>query len=188
VEPLIWDFVSDLLENPERIRASMEVLIEQEREAERGRPADEIAAWMKKMEESDRLRSAYQDQQALGFMTLEELGSKLQSLEETRKLAQANLAALEVRQERVKELEKDRDSLLESWVGLVPEALEGLTGGERNKVYRMLRLEVTPIPEGFEVTGALGGVLHSGTDLTAAAPTPGAPPAVSSTLKESPRG
>ena len=32
-----------------------------------------------------------------GFMTLEELGWKLQDLEETRKLAQAELAVLEVR-------------------------------------------------------------------------------------------
>lgn len=39
-------------------------------------------------------------------------------------------------------------------VGAVPEGLERLTGEERNKIYRMLRLEITPTPEGFEVSGA----------------------------------
>ena len=55
-----------------------------------------------KIEECDLLRSAYQDQQAAGYMMLEELGSKLRGLEETRRLAQAELAALEAREERVR--------------------------------------------------------------------------------------
>jgi hypothetical protein len=46
----------------------------------------------------------------------------------------------------------------------MPDALDGLTGEERNKVYRMLRLEVTPTPEGYSVTGALRARLHNGMD------------------------
>ncbi len=164
VEPVVWDFVSGLLKDPERTRAGMNALIDQERAASSRSPGEEAAVWAKKIEECDRLRSAYQDQQAAGLMTLEELGSKLKGLEETRKLAQAELVALETREKRVRELEKDRDALLESWAGAVPEALDGLTGQERNKVYRMLRLEVMPTTEGFRVTGALGEFLHSGTD------------------------
>jgi hypothetical protein len=79
------------------------------------------------------------------------------------------------------------DALLESWAGAVPEALNQLTGRERNKVYRMLRLEVTPTTDSFDVTGALGTVLQSWTDATAAARMPGAQRAASSTLRESPR-
>ena len=163
VEPVVWDFVSGLLKAPERIRAGMNALIDQERAASSRSPGEEATVWAKKIEQCDRLRSAYQDQQAGGLMTLEELGSKLKGLEETRKLAQAELAALETREKRVRELEKDRDALLESWASAVPKALDGLTGQERNQVYRMLRLEVTPTTEGFRVTGALGGFLHSGT-------------------------
>ena len=37
---------------------------------------------------------------------------------------------------------------------IVPDALEGLTPEERNKIYRMLRLEVAPFEEGYEVSGA----------------------------------
>jgi hypothetical protein len=42
--------------------------------------------------------------------------------------------------------------------------LESLKGEERNKVYRMLRLEVAPTLEGYRVPGALSGFLYSGTD------------------------
>jgi hypothetical protein len=76
--------------------------------------------------------------------------------------------------------------LLKSWAGAVPEALDELTSQERNKIYRMLRLEVTPTSEGFVVTGALGSILHLGTDTTAAAPTPSALPAALSISKASP--
>jgi hypothetical protein len=71
---------------------------------------------------------------------------------------------LEAREEVASELERDRDTLLERWSTMVPEGLDGLTGEERNKVYRMLRLEVMPTPEGYEVTGAFCGLLYSKTD------------------------
>ena len=46
---------------------------------------------------------------------------------------------------------------------MVPEDLDNLTGQERNKIYRMLRLEVAPTKEGFKVTGAFMGRLYSRT-------------------------
>ncbi len=185
VERLVWEFVFGLLKDPERVRAGMEALIDRERETGIRRPAEEAAGWAEKLDECDRLRSAYQDQQAAGLMTLGELGSKLESLEETRRLARAELAALRARVARTEELERDRDALLESWADALPEALDGLTGQERNKVYKMLRLEVTPTADGFGATGALAGFLCSRTYDTAAAPTRNAPPAASSTSKAS---
>ena len=112
VEPLVWEFVSGLLEDSERIRVGMAALIDREREFDMRRPAEELATWAEKLEDCDRLRSAYQDQQAAGLMTLEELGSKLGVLEETRKLARAELAAVQAREERIEGLEKNRDALL----------------------------------------------------------------------------
>src|SRR5215210_4554639 len=100
VEPIVWEFISGLLKDPERIRVGMNALIEREREAGSRSADEEGAAWANKLEECDRLRSAYQDQQAAGLMTLAELGSKLKGLEETRRLAQTKLAALEEREER----------------------------------------------------------------------------------------
>jgi hypothetical protein len=36
---------------------------------------------------------------------------------------------------------------------MVPDAPDILSGEERNRVYRMLRLEVAPVSEGLEVSG-----------------------------------
>jgi hypothetical protein len=46
--------------------------------------------------------------------------------------------------------------------GAVPEALDWLDGGERNSGYRMLRLEITPRPDGgLDVRGILSDGLQS---------------------------
>jgi site-specific DNA recombinase len=164
IEPLIWSFVSDLLKDPARMAAGMERLIEHERDARRGDPEKEGRAWTEKIAECLNLRGAYQDQQAAGLMTIEELGSRLADLEEARRHAELELASLEHAREQVAELERDRDALLASYTKMVPEGLDALTGAERNQVYRMLRLQVTPTPEGFEVTGALRDVLRFETD------------------------
>jgi site-specific DNA recombinase len=154
-ESAVWEFVSGLLRDPEHVRRGMERLIEQER-LERARdPEHEAEVWAQKIAECDGKRSAYQDQQAAELMTLEELGPKLRELDNTRRTAERELATLRGRRQHVEELEQDRDALLESMVGMVPEALGALTGEEKNRIYRMLRLEVTPSTEGYEVSGAL---------------------------------
>ena len=58
-------------------------------------------------------------------MTLDELDEQLKRIEETRKIAQEELAALEGRCQRLEELEHDGDALLERYAGMVPEALDG---------------------------------------------------------------
>ena len=68
VEPPVWDFVSDLLTDPEKIRSGMEALIKQERASEPRNLDREAKVWTKKLAEYTRLRSAYQDQQAAGLM------------------------------------------------------------------------------------------------------------------------
>jgi site-specific DNA recombinase len=155
VETAVWEFVSILLKDPERIRAGMDRLIEQERNTRRGDPAREAEAWAQTIAECICVRGAYQDQQAAGLMTLEELSSKLSELEERRLHAENAIAALRDSQERVMALEKDRDALIEAYSETVPEDLEHHTGDERNTLYRMLQLEVTPTPQGFyKVVGA----------------------------------
>jgi site-specific DNA recombinase len=164
-EEAIWEFISRLLKDPERIRLGMERLIDEERvAANRGDPESTAKAWADKAAECARLRAAYQDQQAAGLMTLEELGSKLSELDEMRRHAERELSALQEHQERVEQLEEDRDALIKEMAETVPDALDSLAGEERNKVYRMLRLEVTPTPEGYSITGALRVRMQNGTD------------------------
>jgi site-specific DNA recombinase len=156
-EAAVWDFVSGLLKEPARISAGMERLIEQERNGRNGNPEREAKGWVERVAECDRLRRNYQDQQAAGLMTLEELRERIGELEEARRLALAELEALTQHEERVKGLERDRDALLESYAAALPSALDALGPEERNKLYRMLRLEVTPSDGGYELSGAFCG-------------------------------
>src|SRR5215203_4827643 len=153
-EATVWDFISYLLQDPMKISAGMETLIEQERATGPQDTVKEAKVWKQKIAACVHKRSAYQDQQAAGLMTLEELGSKLQELDDARRLAQAELEALTRRQDHIEQLENDRESLLESMAEIVPDALEDLTPQERNKIYRMLRLEIVPFEDGYEVGGA----------------------------------
>jgi site-specific DNA recombinase len=155
IEGRVWRFISELLKDPEKVRIGMNRLIEQELTERSGDPEREVEAWTGKIAECDRLRSAYQDQQASGLMTLDELGSKLEELESTREMARDEVERLQRRRERVEELERDRDAVIESYAGMLPEALDALLGEERRRLYGMLHLEVAPTPEGLEVTGAL---------------------------------
>ena len=154
-EAAIWNFVSGLLKDPDRIRAGIEKLIEQERDFGHENSEQEVELWTRQVAECARLRRAYQDQQAAGCMTLEELEEKLKELEDKRRIAEAGLETVRIREQREEELEADRDALLEYMAETVPEGLESLTGEERNEVYRMLKLEITPEPEGYEVQGVL---------------------------------
>lgn len=65
----------------------------------------------------------------------------------------AELATLNAREERARELEVDRDALVASYAEMVPEALDSLSGEERSNVHQMLNLEVRPSPEGYVVSG-----------------------------------
>ena len=58
------------------------------------------------------MRSGFQELAAKGLMTHEELGSKLEELEETRALAERELGALRRKRERVERLEQDKEA---SW-------------------------------------------------------------------------
>ena len=58
------------------------------------------------------------------------------------------------RTERLERLEHDRDALLESYAGTMPEAIDALGPEERHQVYRMLGMEVHLTPDGsFELSG-----------------------------------
>lgn len=153
VEPLVWDFVSTILKEPDRLRRGLEAMLEHEGSAEKS--DGEIRHLEKELEERVRMRGAYQDQQAAGLMTLDELREKLVAIEEERGALESRLRALCQAGRRAEELALNRESTLAHLAQLVPEALEELSGDERNALYRMLRLEVTPLPEGLQVTGVL---------------------------------
>ncbi|MDQ3794855.1 MAG: hypothetical protein M3316_04140 [Actinomycetota bacterium] len=84
LEPAIWELVSSLLKEPERIREGLERLIKEKRQGMRGNPVQEHAAWLRKLTEVDLRRASFQDMAAEGLITFDELRTKLAALEETR--------------------------------------------------------------------------------------------------------
>jgi site-specific DNA recombinase len=155
-EERVWDLISGLLKDPERLRAGLDEMIEAERAGMRGDPEAEALAWLDKIAALDTKRSRYQDMAAEGHITFEELGAKLWELEGQRAAAEEELDNLQLRRARLEDLERDRETLLKEYAVMVPEELDELTGEERHQVYRMLRLQVFVFPNGdLEVRGVL---------------------------------
>jgi site-specific DNA recombinase len=142
VEPLVWEKVSNLLKDPERLRVGLAALIEEKKRRLRGDPEHETLAWLKQLDELAGKRVAYQDQQAAGLMTLDELGSRLAELEDVRQSAERELAKLRSSQEEIESLQADADTLLASYEQVTPDRLDVLDAEERHRAYRLMRLEV----------------------------------------------
>jgi hypothetical protein len=83
----------------------------------------------------------------------EELRTRLAALEDSRKTAERELRTLQNHTEHPTQLECDRDSLLESYADLMPEAIDALGSEERHRVYRMIGIEAHLVPDGSFVPG-----------------------------------
>jgi DNA repair ATPase RecN len=155
VEPLVREFVFGVLSDPETIERGLDSLLQRETEEARDDP-DRVAETLAvRLTDNAKLRRAYQDQQAAGLMTMEELARRLEELEDTRTMVEAELASLERSRQKAKELERDRGSVMASLAASIPEALDNLTGDEINTVYRKLRLQLIPSEDGYDATGVL---------------------------------
>jgi site-specific DNA recombinase len=156
LEGRVWDLLSGLLKDPERLRAGLDEMIEAERAGMRGDPEAEAMIWLGRIAVLDSKRSRYQDMAAEGHINFEELGAKLRELAVDRATAEHELEDLNLRRSRLEDLERDKEMLLEDYASMVPVALDELTGEKRHQVYRMSRLQVHVSPEGdLDVRGVL---------------------------------
>ena len=143
IEAQVWETVSSILTHPEQLRTDLEEMMERERESNRrGDPELAKKAWMDKLAETDRMRSGYQEQAAKGLMTIDELATRLEELEVTRRTAEKELAILRDNHAKLEHLERDKNLLLDHYAAMAPEALSSLTPEERHQVYKILRLKV----------------------------------------------
>jgi hypothetical protein len=93
-------------------------------------------------------------------VTLPELKAYVAGLDETRKTAEHELEVLRSHEEYVRELEADRDALLDSFEAQAPERLDSLTPEERHQWYKLLKLRADVFADGrVEISwaGAEGG-------------------------------
>jgi site-specific DNA recombinase len=158
-EGAVWELVSALLKDPERLRAGLEELLEQERAGMRGDPDREATSWLEKLSEVEQERRGYLRLAAKGHMSDDDLAESLAELDETHATAERELKAIRGRKAALEELERDRDALLESYAGMMPEALDSLAPEERSQIYGMLRLNVDVFADGtMQARGVLGVV------------------------------
>ncbi len=77
----------------------------------------------------------------------------------------------------MEELKRDRDTLLDDYAALVPEALQELGPEERRQIYAMLRLRIAVDIDGnMQITGVIGaGAVVCETRLTSTSTTSSGP-------------
>jgi chromosome segregation ATPase len=152
----VWEVISSIFGDQRRLRADLERMIELEHEGLRGDPDREAKAWLEKLAEIDHKRSSFQDMAAEGLITFDELRAKLADLYETRATARHELEGLERRREHLESLERVKETLLETYAALAPEALNSLTSEQRHHLYKILKLRVKINLDGsLEVGGML---------------------------------
>ncbi len=159
LEEQAWQAVRSLMLEPDALQDALERMVEEERSVVRGDPDRDVRRCLEQLAAHERKRSGFQDMAAEGLITLDELRSKLSGLEELRRATADELEAARGREERLRHLEDDRESLLKHYENIAPEALDSLTSEERQQLYRLLRLKLTvgPPPEReLTLTGILG--------------------------------
>jgi hypothetical protein len=157
LEPMVWNYISGVMKNPEQLRSDLDRMIELKRRGTRGDPSKEARIWVEKLADVDRKRTKYQEAFAADAVTLPELKAYLSQLDETRKTAEHELAALRSREEYVRELEAGRDALLDSLEAQAPEALDSLTPEQRHQWYKLLKLKAAVFTDGRVEISWAGG-------------------------------
>jgi hypothetical protein len=145
---LVWEGVSEILADPERLRRGLQKMLESEQEASAVDHEGEAHVWRDKLSEVGQKRAKFQELAADGLMTKEELRSKLDALELTRQAAERELRLARERSERLSALERDAEHLLEAYEKWCIEALADLSSEEKREIYKLLDLTVEAHPDG----------------------------------------
>ena len=143
LEKEVMAYVQDLVSDPTKLRAQLDAAIEKETAALQN-PDAGAAAWIKTIEDCRRKRAAYQDQQAAGLLTLDELGEKLRRLDDAKATAERELSRMHDGQRTVDELIAAKRAMLEAYEqGIYYDGIAYFSPEMRRELYQHLRLKVT---------------------------------------------
>jgi hypothetical protein len=138
--------VQDLISTPDKLQAQLDAAIAAESTRN---PDKDMTTWVGVVEDCDRKRAAYQDQQAAGPMTLDELADKLRALEGTKATAEDHLSNARAGQDRVEELRTTKKAMLEAYTaGIQHDGIRYFSPEMRREIYESLRLGVTVAADG----------------------------------------
>ena len=141
IENEVMEYVQGIISDPAKLTSQLDAAIAQETA---GNLADGAAAWLRVIEDCDRKRAAYQDQQAAGLMTLGELGAKLQQLDETKAAAEQRLAQARGGERRAEKLRATKRAMLEAYEqGIYYDGIGAFSPEMRREIYEALRIKIT---------------------------------------------
>jgi predicted RNA-binding Zn-ribbon protein involved in translation (DUF1610 family) len=164
VEESVWELVSPLLRDPERLRAGLDEMIVAERALMRNLTLEE-ETWLVRLDALKSKRGRYQEMAAEGLITFDELGAKLRGLKAERDTVEGELENLRLRRPRIEDLERDKETLMQDYAGMVSEELDELAPEQRHQIYRMLRLRVRmQFDDTIEIEGILREAISTPTD------------------------
>ena len=143
--------VQVLVSDREKLRAQIDEAIASEAKVI-SNPDAEARAMERQIERCKSKRSAYQDQQVAGLMTMEELGEKLGRLEEEKAVAERGLADLRRGQRRVEELEANKRALLEAYGKGLLLGIDLFPPSMRRALYEMLGLKGVVSPTNMRLS------------------------------------
>jgi site-specific DNA recombinase len=157
-EATVWNFISGILKDPERLRRGLNQMVAKEHSPSSLDAEKEEKQWTKKLSDiecqKDRLLDLYLDQ----GVEKERYEIKRLELERAAKTVQAELERIRNRQSRIRQLERDRDALLETYTRMVPTHIDGLSPEERHRIYKMMNLSLLGHRDGtLEISWAYDG-------------------------------
>lgn len=81
IEARVWEAVSGILQDPEKLRAGLDHMIEEEKSGSHGDPEAQTERWLEEIAEASRKRVRYQEMAAEGLIYFEELRERLAALQ-----------------------------------------------------------------------------------------------------------
>jgi hypothetical protein len=154
----VWNFVSSVLKDPERLRRGMDEMLDRERALSSRAPGEDEEGWLKKLSELEVQEERLLDLYLEGKLESDRYGSRISQLRRSRKTIQEELEHIRNRTTHIERLEQDRNALLSYYAQVAVEHLGNLEPEERNRVYKMLDLKILAQQDGnLEVKWVLGG-------------------------------
>jgi Recombinase zinc beta ribbon domain len=146
LEDEVADYVQELIENPDKLRAQLDAAIAAESTRN---PDKDVTSWLRVVDDCDKKRGKYQEMYAADMVTLDELSAKLLELDATKSQAEEHLANGRMGQSRVEELRATKRAMLEAYaMGIQYDGIRYFTPEMRREIYEALRLKVIVAADG----------------------------------------
>jgi site-specific DNA recombinase len=122
-EAFVWEFVSDVLKDPTRLKRGLDELVRQEKELVGRGHGEDDKTWFKKLADLEIQEERLLDLYLENKLDVDRYDRRLTQIRQARKAVEEELARIEGRAARLDRLERDSEALLNHYARIVPEPL-----------------------------------------------------------------